>query len=195
MAFMAAPLLLKALAGAKGLVGLGAGKATGAAIGAGAFTKGVAARKFAGDALAKSGKFILDNAGANKTEVAMRIAPDLFGGVMAAGFTPGDLGDKLIAGGTQAAGGMIGGIGAGGLARKMGANSGVQTMVDFGGSVAGDFAGMAVGDSMMRMKGGGTSPWEKIQQSNNQEMRSELEREILATYGLAGYNPSDLFRG
>lgn len=151
------------------------------------------ATRFAGDALKKAGGFIAKNAGATKGEVAMRVAPDIFFGTMAGLQTPGDLGDKLIAGTTQAAGGVLGGIGAAGAARKLGAGNAVQTIADMGGSVLGDYAGMYGGDAALRMKGGGTTPWEKVQQGADQEMRSEMERQILAQYGLAGYRPTDLF--
>ena len=155
--------------------------------------RGAATRRFAGDALSKAGGFIAKNAGANKGEVALRIAPDILFGGMAGLQTPGDLGDKLIAGTTQAAGGALGGIAAGGLARKMGAGGMTQTMADMGGSILGDYAGMYGGDAALRIKGGGATPWEKVQQGADQEMRSEMERQILAQYGLAGYRPTDLF--
>ena len=31
--------------------------------------------------------------------------------------------------------------------------------------------------------------------AGNQQMRADLERQILATYGLAGYDQTDLLRG
>ena len=117
--------------------------------------------RMAGDKLGDFGKFFINNAGDTKTEVALRLAPDLAFGVLGGAMTPGDLGDKLIAGTTQAAGGALGGIGLAGLARKRGANPGIQTLVDMGGSIAGDFIGMNVGDSLMRIKGGGMTPYEK----------------------------------
>ena len=196
------PLAIPAL----GALGSKLGLALTALRGAGAVKAGIAgakalaskggvkgATRFAGDALKKAGGFIANNAGANKAEVAMRIAPDILFGGMAGLQTPGDLGDKLIAGTTQAAGGALGGIVAGGAARKLGAGSAVQTMADMGGSIVGDYAGMYGGDAALRVKGGGTTPWEKVQQGADQDIRSEMEREILAQYGLAGYRPTDLF--
>ena len=196
------PLAIPAL----GALGSKLGLALTALRGAGAVKAGIAgakalaskggvkgATRMAGDALKKAGGFIANNAGANKAEVAMRIAPDILFGGMAGLQTPGDLGDKLIAGTTQAAGGALGGIVAGGAARKLGAGSAVQTMADMGGSIAGDYAGMYGGDAALRIKGGGSTPWEKVQQGADQEIRSEMERQILAQYGLAGYRPTDLF--
>tara|TARA_R110002012_G_scaffold231581_1_gene404253 strand:+ start:1055 stop:1672 length:618 start_codon:yes stop_codon:yes gene_type:complete len=196
------PLAIPAL----GALGAKLGTALTALRGAGAVRAGIAgiqalgkkgavqgATRFAGDALKNAGGFIAKNAGNTKGEVAMRIAPDIFFGGMAGLQTPGDLGDKLIAGTTQAAGGALGGIVAGGAARRMGAGSAVQTMADMGGSVLGDYAGMYGGDAALRMKGGGSTPWEKVQQGADQDVRSEMERQILAQYGLAGYRPDDLF--
>ena len=49
------------------------------------------------------------------------------------------------------------------------------------------------GDIALRAKGGGTTPWEKLQQDSDQEYRSMLEREMLAQYGVGGYNTLDPF--
>ena len=199
---MALPLAIPAI----GALGAKLGTALTALRGAGAVRAGIAgakalaskggvkgATRMAGDALKNAGGFIAKNAGANKAEVAMRLAPDVFFGTMAGVQTPGDLGDKLIAGTTQAAGGVLGGIGAAGAARSMGIGNAGQIMADMAGSVAGDYAGMYGGDAALRLKGGGTTPWEKVQQGADQDMRSEMERQILAQYGLAGYRPTDLF--
>ena len=43
-------------------------------------------------------------------QLALRLAPDVFFGGLAAVQTPGDLADKLVAGGAQAIGGGLGGI-------------------------------------------------------------------------------------
>ena len=60
-------------------------------------------------------------------------------------------------------GGGGGGIAAAGAARKLGASGNIQTLSDMFGGISGDFAGI-VGDTLLRAKGGGTTPWEKIQQ-------------------------------
>ena len=103
--------------------------------------------------------------------------------------TLGDLGDKLIAGGTQAIGGAVGGIGAGGLARQMGAGGTTQFLADLAGSYGGDFAGMAVGDGLMRGKdrlfgGEGLTPYERQGREYEEQMRQQMEQEILAKYGM-----------
>jgi hypothetical protein len=48
-------------------------------------------------------------------QVGMRVVPDALFGGLAAIQTPGDLGDKLIAGSTSALGGSLGGLSLGGL--------------------------------------------------------------------------------
>ena len=145
--------------------------------------------RFAGDAIRNSGKFLLNNAGRNSGEVAMRILPDLAFGGLAAAQTPGDFGDKLIAGTTQALGGVVGGVGSAGLARKLGANNGLQTAADFIGSYGGDFAGMMVGDTLQRgkdrlMGGRGETAWERMGSQQQAQYAQQLEQQILAQYGL-----------
>ena len=63
---------------------------------------------------------------------------------------------------------------------------------DMGGSIAGDFVGMYGGDALLRAKGGGMSPWEKMQMEGNEQMRQEMEQQIMAQYGIAGYRPHQL---
>ena len=176
----------------KGLTGLGTAVKLGAKGGM-AYAKGRFAKRMAGDALKKSGSFLMDNMGSNKTDVAMRVAPDLFFGGMAALNTPGDLGDKIIAGGTQAAGGLLGGVGAGGLARKMGAGAGGQLLADMGGSFLGDYAGMYTGDALMRAKGGGMTPYERLAAEGDAARQREIEERLMQAYGIAGHRPLDPF--
>ena len=180
---MAIPLIPAGITGLKAALAALKGKGALGALSAGG--------RMAGQALKGGGKFLINNAGSNPVEVGMRIGPDIFFGGMTALQTPGDLGDKLIAGGTQAIGGVVGGIGAGGLAKKAGLGTGAQTLIDMAGSVGGDYAGMYVGDAALRAKGGGTTPWEKLADEDKRRM----EQEIMATYGLAGYRPTDLMGG
>ena len=145
--------------------------------------------RFAGKALGNTGKFLMKNMGANPGEIALRIVPDVGFGVMAGMQTPGDLGDKLIAGGTQAAGGILGGVGMAGAVRKMGGGQAIQNLADMGGSVAGDFAGMAVGDNLARgkdmiMGGKGQTAWERMGEAEQAAYAQQLEQSILAQYGL-----------
>lgn len=145
--------------------------------------------RFAMSALGKAGHFLRNNAGQSAGEIALRVVPDVGFGVMAAVQTPGDIADKLIAGGTQAAGGILGGIGTAGALRKIGAGGAIQNLGDMAGSVAGDFAGMAVGDNVMRgkdrvMGGAGETPYERMGAEQQALMAEELQKQIMFQYGL-----------
>ena len=159
-------------------------------------------RRFAGQALGNTGKFLLNNAGSNAGEIALRIGPDLAFGAFAGLQTPGDTGDKLLAGGTQALGGLVGGIGTAGALRKLGAPGGLQLAGDLIGSYGGDFAGMMVGDALQRgkdklMGGQGLTAWERMGAEQQAQYAQQLENQILAQYGLVpgtreqyAYDPS-----
>ena len=148
--------------------------------------------RLAGTALKNTGKFLINNMGQGPGEIALRIVPDVGFGVLAATQTPGDLGDKLIAGGSQAAGGILGGVGTVGLLRKVPGlekQQGLLNLADMAGSVAGDFAGMAVGDNVSRAKdvlmgGTGQTAWERMGSLEQQKFAKDLEQQILAQYGL-----------
>ncbi len=203
MPFLAAagPLLAKAGMFAKGLTGLGAGAKAASAIvpAGGAFMKGVGARaalgtatqgakRFAGNALTS----YMGPGGVTANNLAVNFAPDAVFGVMQGAMTPGDLGDKLIAGGSTAIGGALGGVGAVSALGQFGKQGGGRMLGEFGGGILGDMVGQSAGDVVLRAKGGGTTPFEKLQQSGDQEYRQKLEREILAAYGIGGYNQTDL---
>lgn len=145
--------------------------------------------RFAMDAIKNSGKFLINNMGSSPGEIALRVVPDIGFGVLAAVQTPGDLADKLIAGGTQAAGGIFGGVGAAGAVRKMGGGQSIQNLADMAGSVAGDFGGMAIGDNLTRAKdllmgGKGQTAWERMGEADQSAYAQNLEKQILAQYGL-----------
>lgn len=145
--------------------------------------------RLAGQALKNGGKFLIKNMGNNAGEVALRVVPDIGFGALAAVQTPGDIGDKLIAGGSQALGGVLGGVTTAGALRSMKAGQAIQNLGDMAGSVAGDFAGMAVGDNFMRgkdklMGGAGETPWERMSADQQAQYAQQLEQQILAQYGL-----------
>ena len=145
--------------------------------------------RMAMQALKGSGHFLKSNMGANAGEIALRVVPDIGFGVLAAAQTPGDLTDKLIAGGTQAAGGILGGVTAAGAVRGMKGGQALQNLADMGGSVAGDFAGMALGDNLSRgkdilMGGKGQTAWERMGEAEQAAYAEELKGQILAQYGL-----------
>lgn len=130
--------------------------------------------------------------GMTKGQIAGRLAPDALFGVLAATQTPGDFGDKLIAGGSSAIGGGLGGLALGravGRIPGLSDNMGVQNIADFAGSIGGDVAGMAVGDQIMRgkdlvMGGQGLTPFERMGAEQQAAFAADLERRILAQYGL-----------
>ena len=133
----------------------------------------------------------------NASNLFANFAPDAFFGVLQGVTTPGDLGDKLIAGTTATAGGALGGVaGSIGLGKVFNKGKipegGLRVLGEFGGGFGGDIVGQAVGDTALRVKGGGTTPFEKVAKSQDEEYRKQIEREILASLGLGGYQPSDL---
>ncbi len=127
--------------------------------------------------------------GMDRGQIIGRLAPDILFGGIAAASTPGDIGDKVIAGTTQAIGGGLGGLATGRLVGKLGAGEGLQTAADFAGSFGGDFAGMAVGDNLQRGKdllsgGKGQTAWERMSEEQQSAYAQELEMQILTKYGL-----------
>ena len=177
--------LAGALSAAKGLAGAGAAKQLAIPGLNAAATK--AAPRMAGDALFKSGLGKAVFGDMTKQQIGMRLAPDLMFGGIAGVMTPGDLGDKLIAGGTQAVGGGLGGIAVGRAAGRFGETA--SFLGDMAGSMGGDIAGMAVGDSMMRGKdrllgGKGQTPIEKMSEEQQAEFVRQTQQQALQTAGL-----------
>lgn len=144
--------------------------------------------RMAFDALGKIGNLIKGDL--TKGQLAARLAPDvLIFAPMAAMQTPGDLGDKLIAGTASAIGGGLGGLATGGVIRKMGGNDAIQSIGDMAGSFGGDFAGMYAGDMVQRGKdlvtgGKGQTGWEKMGETQQAEYAADLEQQILRQYGI-----------
>ena len=113
--------------------------------------------------------------------LAMRLVPDAIGGTLVGATTPGDLGDKIVAGATDALGGAIGGIGLAGMTRRPG-NLGVA--IDMAGSLAGAYGSMPVSEQLLKMKdsmsgGKGQSPYEKLSEEN----RIAIEQDLLTRLG------------
>ena len=120
-------------------------------------------------------------------QVLGRVAPDVFFGGVAAMQTPGDLADKVIAGGTQAIGGALGGGIATGTTRSLGLNLGGSQ--EFIGGYGGDMLGFMAGENLMRAKdkltgGEGLTPYERMSASQQAEFAKQLEQQILMQYGL-----------
>jgi hypothetical protein len=193
---MAAPLIplgglaLKSLMAKLG-IGAAAKAAAAKGVGAGVNAAGnIVAMQ--GPRMAASGAFKsgLGNAvfgNMTKDQIVNRLAPDAFFGGIAALQTPGDLGDKLIAGTTSAVGGGIGGLALGRAGQRFGDTAGF--MADMAGSVGGDMGGMMVGDALMRGKdslsgGLGQTPYERMSAQQQAEFAEQIRRQTLAGVGL-----------
>jgi len=145
----------------------------------------------AGPAIKAVLNFLKTNAGSTAAERAFRIIPDAGFGLLAATQTGGDWVDGALAGVAQAGGGILGGIGTvGGLRMipKLKNAHNVLNLADMAGSVAGDFAGMAVGDSLMRgkdilMGGRGLTPYERLSEQDREQFAQAIQRQMLAQYG------------
>ncbi len=113
--------------------------------------------------------------------LALRFVPDAIGGSIVGATTPGDLGDKVIAGTTDALAGAIGGIGLAGATRAKGA---LNIGADIVGSMGGAYGSMPVSEQLLRMKdslsgGEGLSPYEKM----NDQYRKDIENALLTKLG------------
>ena len=189
----------KMLAGAGGVkagaaLGAAAKLKAGALLGGGTLAKGAAAntagqvvKRMAGDALFKQGLGKAVFGDMSKGQIAARLAPDAFFGGVAALQTPGDIGDKLIAGTTSALGGGLGGLALGRATQRFG--DGVSLAADFGGSILGDMGGMAVGDGMQRAKdsligGSGQTAYERMSAEQQAQFAEQIRRQTLAGAGL-----------
>ena len=147
--------------------------------------------RFAGKALGKLGPATRNLLFGNMDgkQIAGRLGYDaLFGGI-AAVQTPGDLGDKLIAGGSTFVGGGLTGLAAGGAVRRMGGPGWLENGADMVGSLGGDYLGMMAGDSLQRgkdklMGGEGLTPWERMGAEQQAQYAQELEQQIMAQYGI-----------
>ena len=187
----AGALIGKAIGFAKGLTGIAGAAKT--AAGAAGIAKGAAARaampRMAGQILTNiPNRFATSGAmPKNLTETAMTFGPDVFFGGMAAAQTPGDFGDKLIAGSMSGLGGALGGVGLRGAIGSQ--NMGVNVMSEMMGGVGGDMLGQGTADSLLRLKGGGTTPYEKMAAVQQKELEQDILRRYLS--GKGGY-PSEL---
>ena len=127
--------------------------------------------------------------GMPKTELAVRLGTDLLGGTITGAMTPGDLGDKLIAGATDAAAGSLGGL----VAGKLGGKGALGTMADMAGSYGGAMAAMPVGDELIRMKdrlsgGKGQTGYEKAGEEQQKMMEDAIKQQVLMQYGMLNPN-------
>ena len=123
--------------------------------------------------------------GMGPTEIVGRLAPDALFGVMEGVMTPGDLGDKIIAGSGAAIGGAAGGLALG----KLGGSGPAGFLLDMGGSIGGDMIGRAASDTILRGKdkisgGQGLTPYERMGREQQLEMMQAGRTQALAELGL-----------
>ena len=136
--------------------------------------------RFAGSALGKLVKDI------PREEMFLRLSTDGLGGLMAGAYTPGDLGDKVIAGTASTLGGALGGLALGKLAGK---NQLLGVGLDMAGSIGGDMLASRVGEEVMKgksyMQGEGyKSPYEKLGQEQQEQLAAAIQQDVLRQYGL-----------
>ena len=128
--------------------------------------------------------WLFKNQGAG--EIAFRVVPDVGFGVLEASMTPGDLGDKLIAGTGSALGGVSGGL----LLGKLGGNNHMlANALDLAGSIGGDFAGRAGAEQVLRgkdrlMGGKGQTPYERMNDEQLELLKQQVQTQTLADLGL-----------
>lgn len=128
--------------------------------------------------------------GMSPGEIAMRLTPDALNGFLEGAMTPGDLGDKIIAGTGSALGGATGGLALG----KLGGAGPLGTVLDMGGSMAGDMIGRGTYEAILRGKdklsgGEGLTPYEKMSREQQMQILQAGKTQALAELGLlpAGY--------
>ena len=124
-----------------------------------------------------------------KGQIIGRLAPDAFFGGLAAFQTPGDMGDKLIAGGSSFIGGGLTGLAAGRIARRLPGGKHLEGPADMIGSLGGDYLGMMASDQIQRgkdslMGGQGLTAWERMSAEQQSQYAQQLEQQLLAQYGI-----------
>ena len=121
-----------------------------------------------------------------KEEMFVRLGQDALGGLMAAAYTPGDLGDKLIAGTASTIGGAAGGLALGKIGGK---NQLASVGLDMAGSIGGDMLASRVGEEVMKGKSylqgeGYMNPYEKLNAEQQQALAAAIQKDVLRQYGL-----------
>ena len=146
--------------------------------------------RFAGNAV----KGLFSIPGTNKymgnTMLGERLLPEVLFGGMEMAMTPGDIGDKLIAGGSTAVGGGLGGLA---LGRLGGKNLALSTVLDMAGSIGGDMGGRIGAEQVQRgkdvlMGGKGETAYERLSTKDREALekmiRDDQTGQVLAELGL-----------
>ena len=184
------PYLTGLLKGKKGVDALLAAKkatdvAKGAA-GAGAATR--AGIRKAADFLV--GKELVDD----PVALAWRLGPDALGAGLNTALMGGDPMTQVINFGTEFGLSGVAGLGAGRLARRLGADEGIQTGVDWVASMAGGYGSLPASDALHRLRDpDNLTPYERMALENQRMMEEQLRAQIMREYGLTADSGTDPF--
>ena len=168
-------LLARALAAAKSLK---AGAAVSKALGGARFAGTKLAEKL-GPNFAKAFPKEINGVPLPGRGIVGSVLPDVGFGVMSGMMQPGDLGDKLIAGTTDAVLGM--GL-TGGTRGFLGLRPGtaLSNTIEMGGGMASGIASYPVSEALLRIKGGGQSPYDKLQTEQYAAMQQQIKDDLYA---------------
>ena len=171
----AAALLAKAVAAAKAL---GTGAAAKTAL-SGARFAGAKLAKTLGPNFAKAFPKSINGVPLPGRGIVGSVLPDIGFGVMSGMQQPGDLGDKLIAGTTDA---VLGAGLTGGLRGVLGARPGtaLSNTIEMAGGYGAGMASYPVAEELLRIKGGGQSPYDKLQTEQYAAMEQQIKDELYA---------------
>jgi hypothetical protein len=114
-----------------------------------------------------------------QSQILQRLSGDLLFGGIEATMTPGDMGDKAIAGLGSALGGGFGGLA---LSKLAGRNNNLGFMLDMAGSIGGDMAGRMGAEQIQRGKdklsgGKGQTPYEKLGEKDREALEQMIRED------------------
>ena len=160
--------------------GLGATAAAKAAVGAaGKRFAGMKIVKALGPNFAKAFPKSINGVPLPGRGIVGSVLPDVGFGVMSGMMQPGDLGDKLIAGTTDA---VLGAGLTGGTRGLLGLRPGTaaSNAVEMGLGMGAGMASYPVSEALLRIKGGGQSPYDKLQTEQYAAMQQQVKDDLYA---------------
>ncbi len=126
-------------------------------------------------------------------QLALRVGPEAAISAVNAAAMPGDPIDKGLAFGTEFGLSALPGLGVSRAAKRFGANENWQAGLDMVGSYGGAMASYPATDALLRIKGGGMTPYDKLALQQQQEMEERIRQQLMAQYGLSPYSGTDPF--
>ena len=184
------PYLTGLLKGKKGVDALlAAKKATDVAKGAaGAGLASRAGIRKAADFLV--GKELVDKPRA----LAWRLGPDALGAGLNTALMGGDPMTQAINFGTEFGLSGVAGLGAGRLARRLGADKDIAGGVDLVASMAGGYGSLPASDALHRLRDpDNLTPYERVALENQRMMEEQLRAQLMREYGLTADSGTDPF--